>query len=240
MEALPIAEKYELETVPFALGGKKLDLYQVKNWDRFIDALADKGEEYISQFPFWIKVWEASIVLADHLLRMEIEKGKEILEIGAGMGVAGLCLGALGHKVTITDYEDDALELLRMNVEHNGLDNVSVRKLDWNSPDLTGKYDIICGSELVYNETFIHPIMDLLRNYITPDGIILLAHDIKRMCMMKFIGMVTGRFEIENVVKTLRGDGEVHKILIHTLRIKQDGQNTKIQDIVIPAKEVLQ
>ncbi len=225
MEALPISEKYELETVPIALGGNKLDLYQVKNWGHFIDTLADKGEEYISQFPFWIKVWKASIVLADHLLQMEIDKDKQILEIGAGMGVTGLCLGALGYRVTITDYEDDALELLRMNVEHNGLDNVSVQKLDWNSPDLTNKYDIICGSELVYNETFIHPIMDLFRNYLAPGGIILMAHDIRRTCMMKFIGMVTGRFEIENVIKTLRGDGEVHKIIVHTLRIKPEGQN---------------
>ncbi len=51
MEALPITEKYELETVPIALGGKRLDLYQVKNWDTFITDLADKGEKYISQFP---------------------------------------------------------------------------------------------------------------------------------------------------------------------------------------------
>ncbi len=222
MEAVPITEKYELDTTPIALGGKKLDLYQVKNWDTFIGNLADKGEEYISEFPFWIKIWEASLILADHLIRMKIEKEKEILEIGAGMGVVGLALGALGHKVTITDYEDDALDLLRMNVERNGLDNVSVRKLDWNNPDLTGKYDIICGSELVYNERFIDPIMSLFRNYLQPDGTIFIAHDVGRMCMMKFIGMVAGRFEIENIMKTLRGDDEIHKIVIHSLRIGRD------------------
>lgn len=220
MAAIPITEKYGLEASPIALAGQRLDLYQVKNRAPFIANLADKGEEYISQFPFWIKIWEASIVLADHLIRMDIGKGKKILEIGAGMGVAGLFLGALGHRVTITDYEDDALALLRMNAEHNGLDNVSVRKLDWNSPDLTSKYDIICGSELVYNEAFIEPIMNMFRNYLKPNGTIFMAHDVRRMCMIKFIGVVAGRFEIENVIKTLTGDDERYRIVIHSFRLK--------------------
>ena len=134
-----IAEKYELEQTPISINGKRLELYRVKNIDPIINDLANKGEKDISHFPFWVKVWESSIVLASHLINMDIEKGKEILEIGAGMGVAGLFLGLLGHKVTITDYEDDALELLRMNVKHNQLNNMSVKKLDWNLPDLTGK-----------------------------------------------------------------------------------------------------
>lgn len=37
---------------------------------------------------------------------------------------------------------------------------------------------------------------------------------------MKFIGMVPGRFEIENIAKTLRGDN-IHKVLIHVLRLKE-------------------
>lgn len=220
METLPFREKYELELMPIAIGGKKLELYGIRNWDVFVNNLAEKGEEYINEFPFWVKIWEASIVLADHLIRIGLEKENEILEIGAGMGVTGLFLGAFGHKVTITDYEEDALELLRMNVERNGLNNVSVRKLDWNNPDLTGRYDIICGSELVYKERSIGPIINLFRKYLQPEGTVFLSHDLQRKCMIKFIGMVPGRFEIENIAKTLRGEDEVHKVIIHTLRLK--------------------
>ncbi len=220
METLPIREKYELELMPIAIGGKKLELYVIRNWDVFVNNLAEKGEGYIRKFPFWVKIWEASIVLADHLIRICLEKKKEILEIGAGMGDTGLFLGAFGHKVTITDYEEDALELLRMNVQRNGLNNVSVRKLDWNNPDLTGRYDIICGSELVYNETSIGPIINLFRKYLRPEGTVFLSHDFRRMCIIKFIGMVPGRFEIENIAKTLRGDDKLHKVVIHILRLK--------------------
>lgn len=221
METIPFREKYELEMMPIAIGGKKLQLYGIGNWDTFVSNLEHKGEEYVKEFPFWVKVWEASIVLADHLIQAGLEKKKEILEIGAGMGITGLFLGEFGYNVTITDYEEDALELLRMNVKQNRLNNVSVRRLDWNNPELTKKYDIICGSELIYNERSIEPVINLFRKYLQPDGTVYIAHDSQRMCMMKFIGMVPGRFEIENILKTLRGGNDLHKIVIHTLRLKQ-------------------
>jgi len=220
METRPLQDKYELELNPIAIGGKRLHLYSIGNWDVFVNHLAQAGEEYIKHFPFWVRIWEASIVLADHLIRIGLGLEKEILEIGAGMGVTGLFLAAFGHRVTITDHEEDALELLRMNAELNGLDHVSVKRLDWNDPDLTGTYDVICGSELVYNETCIKPIIHLFRTYLRPEATVFLAHDLRRSCIVKFIGMVLGRFEIEHVVRTMKGKNEVHKILIHSLRLK--------------------
>jgi 2-polyprenyl-3-methyl-5-hydroxy-6-metoxy-1,4-benzoquinol methylase len=220
MEKIPIEEKYELELMPITIGGKTLNLYAITNWDVFVDHLASKGEGYVKNFPFWVKIWEASIVLTDHLAGIRLDKTKEILEIGAGMGITGLFLGAFGHKVTITDYEDDALELLRMNVEHNGLDNVSVKKLDWNNPDVTGKYDVICGSELIYNESFIEPVINLFKKYLRPNGMVFLSHEVQRKCLVQFIGMVPGRFEMENVVKTMKGEKELHRVVIHILNLK--------------------
>jgi predicted nicotinamide N-methyase len=221
MEALAIEEKYELEIMPISIRGKRLELYGLKNWDRFVAKLEEEGEVYIPEFPFWIKIWEASIVLADHMIQLGLDKDKKILEIGAGMGLTGLFLGALGYGVTITDYEDEALQLLRLNAAHNNLAGVHVRKLDWTKPDLTEKYDVILGSELVYKETFIDPLINLFRAHLADAGAVYLAHDVKRMCMMKFIGTVPGRFEIENTGKTLRGEEETHKILVHRLRLKR-------------------
>jgi predicted nicotinamide N-methyase len=216
----PISSKYKLEVMPMAIGGKRLQLHTIGNWDVFVRNLEQEGEEYIKRFPFWVKIWEASIVLADHLIPVLCEKRMDVLEIGAGMGVTGLFLGAFGHKVTITDHEDEAIELLRLNVEHNRLENVCVEKLDWNNPDLTGKFDIICGSELIYSEASIQPIIHLFRKYLRPEGTVYMAHDVQRKCLVQFIGMVPGLFEIGNVGKTFRGEKELHRIIVHSFRIR--------------------
>jgi predicted nicotinamide N-methyase len=215
-----IREKYQLQTVPIAIGGHRLKLYQVANWDVFADHLEQKGTAYIKEFPFWVKIWEASIVLAHHLIQIGLDKELTVLEIGAGMGIAGLFLASHGHKVTITDYEEDALELLRINAELNGLTNVSIDRLDWHNPDLTEQYDIICGSELIYSETSIKPIIDLFRRYLRPGGTVFLAHDVQRLCLVKFIGMVPGRFDIENVVQKFEGENKFRRVVIHTLRLR--------------------
>ena len=65
------------------------------------------------------------------MVARDLPKEAAILEIGAGMGVVGLFMGACGYRVTITDFDEEVLELLRLNAAHNGLDTVSVRKLDW-------------------------------------------------------------------------------------------------------------
>ena len=215
-----IREKYQLQTIPIAIGGHRLELYQVSNYDVFADHLEQEGSTYIKEFPFWVKIWEASIVLAHHLIQIGLDKELTVLEIGAGMGIAGLFLASHGHEVTITDYEEDALELLRMNAELNGLTDVSISRLDWYNPDLTGQYDIICGSELIYSETSLKPIIDLFRRYLRPGGTVFLAHDVQRMCLVKFIGMVPGRFDIENVVKKFEGENKFRRVVIHTLHLK--------------------
>ncbi|MCK4467424.1 MAG: methyltransferase, partial [Desulfobacterales bacterium] len=126
MHTISVRNKYELELMPIAIGEKRLKLYGVKINDSFVDNLLQHEEKGANSFPFWVKIWEASIVLADHLIQINIQKDQKILEVGAGMGIAGLFLSAFGYDVTITDYDEDALELLRINAKQNNLNNVSV------------------------------------------------------------------------------------------------------------------
>jgi 2-polyprenyl-3-methyl-5-hydroxy-6-metoxy-1,4-benzoquinol methylase len=148
-----------------------------------------------------------------------IGKKKKVLEVGAGMGITGLFLGAMGHNVTITDYEESALTLLQLNIEHNGLANICIEKLDWEDPDLEGTFDVICGSELIYKEAAIEPLIALFKKYLSPDGAVFLAHDIRRQCLGPFAGTVSRFFKTQSVVKTMECGKEIHRIVIHTLSL---------------------
>ncbi len=196
---------FELETIPVAIGGKKLELLSVKRWDAIENNPFSTDEEYIKNFPLWIKVWEASIVLSEHLATINIKPNTDILELGAGMGLTGLIFGAMGHNVTITDYNDDALEMLQKNADHNKITNIRVKKLDWFQPELEGMFDIICGSELIYKEDAIDPVINILKRYLKPEGSAYIAHDLKRLSMKMFVQKAREFFQIESRWRSLDG-----------------------------------
>ena len=56
MKSKGVTEKYELEVIPIAIGGKRLQLYTIRNWDPFVTNLEQKGEAYIKDFPFWVRM----------------------------------------------------------------------------------------------------------------------------------------------------------------------------------------
>lgn len=218
MKNHPIAAKYELETVPIGIGGKRMEFYRVGNWEPLIEKIFADEKSRFTDFPVWIKIWEASLVLTDYLLDEVLETPQNVLEIGAGMGITGMFLAAFGHQVTSTDNEDDSLDLLRLNIEYNGLANVNVKKLDWHQADLDGRFDLICGSEVVYKESDIEPIEALIRKYLKPEGAVYLAHDQQRMNAGKFIEQLSKDFVVEEIAKTFTGKDMARRIMIHVVR----------------------
>ncbi|MCJ7773467.1 MAG: protein N-lysine methyltransferase family protein [Desulfobacterales bacterium] len=213
-------QPYELELVPIKIKGNSIELWTVKKWKEAVEAEYENEAEYFRNFPLWIKIWEASLVLSDHLSRKTIDMTSTILELGAGMGLTGIALGSMGYSVTITDYNDDALAILKKNVAHNKLKNVRVRKLDWFHPHIEEKYNIICGSELIYKEEVINPLISLLQKVLEPDGTAFIAHDINRKSMTPFLKKAESIFQIKSSLKTLKTDNDLYKIAIHTIRFK--------------------
>jgi len=211
---------YELELVPIKIKDTCIELWTVKRWEGLVEAEREDAAEYIRHFPLWIKIWEASLVLSEHLSNESLDKSSAVLELGAGMGLTGLALGAMGYQVTVTDYSEDALELLRKNVEHNKLKNVQVKNLDWFQPGTEEKYDIIFGSELIYKEGVIDPLIHLLQKILKPHGTIFIAHDISRQNMAAFLKKTERIFHINSRLKTLKTNSDIYKIAIHAIRFK--------------------
>ncbi len=203
--------EYETDTVNVKVGDRSFVFFVPKSIDRFIDA----GDVF-QGFPLWAKVWEASMVLADHLARRKTHNEKRILEIGAGLGVVGIIASSFGHDVTMTEYNEDAMNFARANAEKNlisGYSRLKVVKLDWNNPDLKGVFDYIIGSEVVYNERDYQPLLRLFRNYLRPDGEIILCEGIRKTSV-DFFRQMGSFFEIRASRKVLRShDKETHFIL---------------------------
>ena len=92
---------------------------------------------------------------------------------------------------------------------------------EWSSGVVIGAGGAKKGGYQANEEAQESPLIRFFREWLRPGGTVYLAHDIRRMCMMKFIGMLPGRYEIENVVKTLRGDGDVFRVIVHALHLRE-------------------
>ena len=89
------------------------------------------------------RVWPASAELALHV---GVVRGRSVVELGAGAGLAGLASAALGAaRVVLTDLAEN-LPLLQRNAARNELD-VSVAVFDWLTPTTLGeRFDVVLGS----------------------------------------------------------------------------------------------
>ena len=221
MEKTSLPDDLRLTASPIRIGDKRLELLTVENIEPFLRELEEKGKDALTSFPYWVKVWEAALILVSHLIDQGLETDKTVLELGAGMGVVGLFLAAYGHPVTLTDFNADALALMRKNAKKNGLTSVSIRKVDWNQPDLPDKYDIVCGAELVYRQADLKPLLETIRKAVRPDGTIYLAHNIRQISMIEFLVEAGKYFEIEHAGKSIAMGGEKKQVVVHTMTPKK-------------------
>lgn len=212
-----IEKRFGIETTPVTVRGKTLQIAQVRDIERLVEKQFSQ-EDPLAEFPFWARIWEAAIILADQLAQFEPDDGKEILEIGAGIGLSGLFAAAFGHKVTVTDYDQDALCFAMLSAEINGLDRVRFQTLDWCAPALYKKYHYIIGSEVLFNEKLLLPLYELLQKALAPDGTVYLAHDKSRISPYKFFEMAQKDFKIECKARVMRADDEEFHIVLHRLR----------------------
>lgn len=110
----------------------------------------------IRVFPFHndvaLRLWEAGAALAEYCLdHFAIMEGKHIIELGAGVGLTGLVIGAHCHPASIhlTDYTD----VCRANLEHN----IQVNR-DWLlrnnfSPDRISQVGCACSIVCIVHAT---------------------------------------------------------------------------------------
>ena len=209
--------KYETDTSDLTIRDRHFRFFTPKSLDKFIDP-----DDIFQNFPLWSKIWEASIILSDYLSRIPVDPEKRFLEIGCGMGVIGVVASAFGHRVTMTEYNPDALNFARANASANlSADDtgLEITELDWGKPQVEGLFDYIIGSEVIYKEKDYQPILKLFKTFLKPSGEIILAEGVRKTSM-EFFRQMSELFDITAKKKILRSSEEEVRVILARMKFK--------------------
>jgi predicted nicotinamide N-methyase len=130
------------------------------------------ADEYM---PYWTDLWPAARMLAKAIMRENWQKGLQALEIGCGLGLPGIAALAKGLRVTFTDYDATALKFAANNAQANGFNEFETLQLDWRYPPPDLKFPLVLGADLIYETRSVEPVVNLIKQVLTPNGVALLA-----------------------------------------------------------------
>lgn len=126
-------------------------------------------DDYI---PYWTELWPSAKGLAQYLYtNKNIVSGKNILELGCGLGLPSLVCAISGaKKVTPTDLIDDALYHVTLNAFANEIPskNIETKVLDWTKakPEDFRGCNLIIAADIVYEKRFVHHFIDFTQKII--------------------------------------------------------------------------
>ena len=133
---------------------------------------AFRKDEYM---PYWAEIWPAARMLAKILIREPLEGADVALELGCGLGVAGLVALSRGLEVVFSDYDACALKFAAENALTNGYDRFRTRQLDFRDPPADLRVPLVIGSDLIYEARKVEPLIACLKTVLLPGGRALLT-----------------------------------------------------------------
>jgi predicted nicotinamide N-methyase len=134
------------------------------------------ADEYV---PYWPTLWPSARMLAKAVLREPWDRYPQpvrVLEVGCGLGLAGIAGLARGLSVTFSDVDETALAFAVANARLNGFrSGFRTRLIDFRSPPDGERYPVVIGSDLMYENRLVDPLVDLLDAVLAPGGVCLIA-----------------------------------------------------------------
>jgi len=162
-------------------GGRTVRLVRPADPDRLLDDPGvldwNRRDDYM---PYWAYVWPGAYLLAEAVAR-EPWGGRtegagagpiDALEIGCGLGLAGLVGLVCGLRVRFTDYDPAPLDYVARSAAENGFDpaRFATRLLDWrHRPD--EQFPIILGADVIYEARLVPLVAGLLGTMLAPGGL---------------------------------------------------------------------
>jgi predicted nicotinamide N-methyase len=132
------------------VGVTTVQLLVVARLEDYVDAEALLRDSDAAEPPYWAHLWPGSRALA-RLLATEVDcRGRRGVDIGCGLGLAGIAAAKRGAAVTMIDTDHAALCFTRASAALNGC-SVAVFQSDLREPALRGRFDLCLAADVTYD-----------------------------------------------------------------------------------------
>ena len=174
------AERYTLVRESVDVGEQRFEVYKIHNVDDILDEFIEKssgiehgGEESI---PYWTEIWPSAIGLAQYLLKCpEFPQGMQGLEIGCGLGLAGMVAAHRGIEMVLTDYFVEPLELLKLHWWEQFGQLPHTQPMDWRNPNYQLAADLVIAADIAYEPNDFSRLLKTLPLLVKPGGQLILS-----------------------------------------------------------------
>jgi predicted nicotinamide N-methyase len=144
------------------IAGRDLVIARPADSESLLDAETFAEDEFI---PYWAELWPSARALArwvgDRTLR-----GARVLELGCGLGLPSVAAALAGGRVLATDWSADSVDFTRRNAVGNGA-TLEAAVMPWDDTEAlvaAGPWDLVIGSDLLYERRNVALMLDLLEN----------------------------------------------------------------------------
>lgn len=112
-----------------------------------------------------------------------------VIELGAGVGLPGLVACRLGARVTSTDIDQGALQLLHQNIKDNILAGACITEpclcildfTDISSAQRCGQHEVVLEADVAYVSRVAEPLAACMSAVCeSHEGLVLMGHQVRK------------------------------------------------------------
>jgi predicted nicotinamide N-methyase len=181
-----------------------------------------RGDDHGTR-PYWAQVWPASVALFRSLLRGPSLAGRHAVDLGCGLGLAGLAAGLRSAHVTFCDREPEALGFVAFNAQKLGVADYETRVFDWDRETLPDDTDLLLLADVAYEYRNVQVLRRFADAVLDRGGEVRLADPDRPTASDLVAALVARGAVVDRVAAESPDDRSRHAIRLVTARSGQGG-----------------
>jgi predicted nicotinamide N-methyase len=166
--------------------------------------------------PFWGRAWPSALAMIQYLeANPAYIKDKKLVEIAAGLGLPAFYASQFASETMVSDYSLEAVQLMRQNIELNGLANIQAKPINWHQLPTGLQADTLLLCDVNYDPNQFDALLKMIHLFLAKGTTILLTTP-QRLVGRSFISSFLEHVVINEVLE-IQQDEKLHLINVLVL-----------------------